>query len=221
MQAIESQTLILYHTDLRGQWPQAAARTFALQLPYLKRLTVSSGSAVERASVAGLALARHALTRLLGRAVEVGEIVLAAGRKPAFAGPQALAAGEAAQPRSARAGCGAQESVDFSISHSGPWVGCAALAHGRVGFDVEVGTEARIADWVVREAVLKATGEGLRAAYDVRGLELTADAAHWRGQSWHLRRLDLFAGASAAVMSSTPLQALEAQAVALEELFAP
>jgi phosphopantetheinyl transferase len=220
MQAIESQTLILYHTDLRGQWPQAAARTFALQLPYLKRLAVSSGSAVERASVAGLALARHALTRLLGRAVEVGEIVLAAGRKPAFAGPQ-LAAGEAAQPRSARAGCGAQESVDFSISHSGPWVGCAALAHGRVGFDVELGTEARIADWVVREAVLKATGEGLRAAYDVRGLELTADEAHWRGQSWHLQRLDLFAGASAAVMSSTPLQGLVAQAVALEELFAP
>jgi hypothetical protein len=36
-----------------------------------------------------------------------------------------------------------------------------------------------------------------------------------------LQRLDLFAGASAAVMSSTPLQGLVAQAVALEELFAP
>jgi hypothetical protein len=215
MQAIESQTLILYHTDLRGQWPQAAARAFALKLPYLKRLAVSSGSAVERASVAGLALARHALTRLLGRAVDVGEIVLAPGRKPGFAEPHTLAAGEAAQPR------GARESVDFSISHSGPWVGCAALAHGRVGFDVEVGTDARIADWVVREAALKTTGEGLRAAYEVRGLELSAGAAHWRGQWWHLRRLDLFAGASAAVISSAPLHALEAQAVALEELFAP
>jgi phosphopantetheinyl transferase len=204
MQVIESQTLILYHTDLRGQWPQAAARTFALQLPYLKRLALSSGSAVERASVAGLALARHALTRLLGRAVQVGEIVLARGRKPGFAEPG-----------------GAQGSVDFSISHSGPWVGCAALAHGRVGFDVEVGIAPRIADWVVREAVLKATGEGLRAAYEVRGLELTAERAHWRGQSWHLRRLDLFAGASAAVMSSTPLHALEARAVTLGELFAP
>src|SRR3981081_426642 len=26
MQAVESQTLILYHTDLRGEWPRAAAR---------------------------------------------------------------------------------------------------------------------------------------------------------------------------------------------------
>src|SRR5256886_16334255 len=38
MQAVESQTLILYHTDLRGEWPRDAARALAARLPYAKRL---------------------------------------------------------------------------------------------------------------------------------------------------------------------------------------
>ena len=222
MQAVESQTLILYHTDLRGRWPQAAARAFSRGLAYGKRLAVNSSRAGETASVAGIALARLALSRLLKRAVSVGELVFADGHKPQLARPRALFAGQAtAARRIARGGRGADEVADFSISHSGPWVGCAAVADGRVGFDVEVGTDARIADWVAREAALKASGEGLRALREVRELDWDALGTHWRDETWHLRRLELFPGASAAVMSSVRVHAVEAIAVALEELFAP
>src|SRR5580700_2030411 len=64
MQAVESETLILYHTDLRGEWPRAAARALAARLAYPKRLTAGSGSAASQASLAGIALALRALTRI-------------------------------------------------------------------------------------------------------------------------------------------------------------
>src|SRR5580693_1694481 len=136
MQAVESQTLILYHTDLRGQWPAAAARAFAARLPYARRLAANSSDAA-RASLAGAALA----VRAVGCAAE------AATRPPE--------------------GCAA----DFSISHSGPWVGCAALPCGRIGFDIEEGRDAGTREWVLREAALKATGEGLHALAAARTLE--------------------------------------------------
>jgi len=34
MQAVESENLILYHTTLRGQRPEAAARALAMRLPH-------------------------------------------------------------------------------------------------------------------------------------------------------------------------------------------
>src|SRR6267143_2382540 len=70
MQAVESETLILYHTDLRGEWPRAAARALAARLPYPKRLTAGSGSAASRASLAGIALALRALARITARTVD-------------------------------------------------------------------------------------------------------------------------------------------------------
>src|SRR4029077_10766290 len=117
MQAVESQTLILYHTDLRGQWPGGAARALAARLPYGKRPAVGADGPQERASLAGIALALRALGALLKRA----------GRR----GGRGCADGE--KPRLAR-----ESGPDFSISPSGPWVGCAAVASGRVGFDVEM-----------------------------------------------------------------------------------
>jgi phosphopantetheinyl transferase len=220
MQAVESQTLILYHTDLRGQWPEDSARALAARLPYLRRLAANSGSAAARASLAGIALALRALGRVLGRRVALGEIVMARGEKPRLAAQATTAA--AAPPAQVRAPqvAAAREGPDFSISHSGPWVGCAAVARGRVGFDIEMGTDARIGDWVVREAVLKAAGEGLRAADEVRGLELRDAAVQWQGEVWHVRRLELFPGASACVLSSRVLEAVDAHTVPLAELFA-
>src|ERR1700756_3865256 len=106
MQAVESQTLILYHTDLRGQWPAVAARSLARRLPYGKRLALGGGGEAARASLAGIALALRALGTLLGRAVSPGELVFARDEIPRFARTPA---------------------PDFSISHSGPWVGCAAI----------------------------------------------------------------------------------------------
>jgi 4'-phosphopantetheinyl transferase len=201
MQAVESETLILYHTDLRGEWPEAAARRFAARLPYVRRLASGGAGASQRASLAGVALALRALARHLGRAVRAGEIAFARGEKPRLA----PAAGATA---------------DFSISHSGPWVACAALARGTVGLDVELGTDARRAQWVLREALLKATGAGLRALAETRALPPHAARLYWRGKWWHIARLQMFAGAAACVVSSRPLRAIEIYNTALGELFA-
>ena len=207
MQAVERETLILYHSDLRGQWPQAASRAFAARLPYARRLALRAARDADRASLAGIALALRALERVLGRRVSAGELKFHAGAKPRLAS------------RAAGAADAAGAAADFSISHSGAYVGCAAVARGCVGLDIEVGTHPRIAQWVLREAALKATGEGLRGwrASDVP--QSRADGTVWRGRHWHVRRLQLFPGAAAAVVASEPVQALETQAVALEELF--
>jgi hypothetical protein len=207
MQTVESETLILYHTDLRGEWPEAAARGFAARLPYARRIAVGADQDTRRASLAGVALALQALAKLMGRAVRAGELMFERGEKPRLA--------------PAPDGRGPEDGPDFSVSHSGPWVGCAAVGHGRVGFDVELGTDERRARWVVREALLKATGEGLRAVDDTRALAPTAAGVSWRGAWWHLARLTIFSGATACIASSRPLRTVEARFSALGELFAP
>ena len=200
MQAVEIQTLILYQTDLRGQWPEAGARAFAARLPYARRLALGSRGAAARASLAGIALALRALTRLLGRCVPPSEILFAQGAKPRLAPPAAVA--------------------DFSISHAGPWAACAALARGHVGLDLEMGTDERMAEWVLREAMLKASGEGLRALREVKDLTVHEGRVRWRGESWHVQPLAGFDGASACVVCSREVSAVEGNAVALAELFA-
>jgi len=185
----------------------------------VRRLAARRGSAQAHSSLAGIALALRALSQLLARAVAPGEIVFAQGEKPRLVSQPALAAAVGGTLREVRS-VPHQAGPDFSISHAGPWVACAAVARGRVGLDVEMGSDARIAEWVVREAALKATGLGLRAARDVCTLESGAREACWRGERWHLARLDLFPGASACVLSSAPAT-VEAHAVPLAELFAP
>jgi phosphopantetheinyl transferase len=196
MQAVESETLILYHTDLRGEWPRDAARALAARLPYGKRLATSADSPGARASLAGIALALRALSALTGRAVGPGEIVFAQGAKPRLA----------------------HACPDFSISHSGPWVGCAAVRCGRVGFDVEMGSGERIASFVAREAALKACGAGIRALREVR---LSAGRASCRGELMYAHALQLFPGAAACVMTSLAVPELGAHALSPAELFAP
>ena len=203
MQAVESENLILYHTDLRDEWPETAARGFAARLSYARRLAAGADGQARRASLAGVALALQALAPRMGRRVRAGELVFVRGEKPRLA-LEADGAGP-----------------DFSISHSGPWVGCAAVGRGHVGFDVELGTDARRTHWVLREALLKATGEGLRALEDTRARAPTAAGVRWRGAWWHLARLRMFTGAAACVVSSRPLRTIEARFSALGELFAP
>ncbi len=74
--------------------------------------------------IAGRVLARRTLGVVLGVAPEAVRLVERPGAAPALAMPAAGAAG-------------------FSISHSGPWIACAASATGRVGLDVEVVDPAR------------------------------------------------------------------------------
>jgi phosphopantetheinyl transferase len=204
MQAVESQKLILYHTNLLGQWPEERARSLAAALPYAKRLALGRGDDAARASLAGIALALHTLTRLFGRRVNAGELVFAQGEKPRLRLP----------------------APDFSISHSGPWVACAAITGARLGLDLEVGTGARLAAWVVREALLKATGEGVRAASEVRAVEVPQSVAPqasvlWRGERWYVRQLDFFPGASACVVTGCAVGDLLTRDIPLAELFAP
>ncbi len=161
---------------------------------------------MSQASLAGIALALRALTRITARTVGAGEIVFAPGLKPRLA---CVPAPTAPPP------------PDFSISHAGPWVGCAAVPHGRVGFDIETGADARIARWVAHEALLKATGAGIRALREVRALPFVDGRARWRDELWHVRALDLFSGASACVMTSVAVRELEVHALSLAELFAP
>ncbi len=197
MQAVESQTLILYHTDLTDHWPEEAARALAARLPYLKRLSVASGSAAARASLAGIALALRALAAVVGRTVLASEIVFAQDAKPRLGSPGAQA--------------------DFSIAHSAALVGCAAVRGAQVGFDVEQGTDEHLDDWVAREATVKAAGLGMRAVSEVT---LEGAVALCRGARWYGRRLDAFPGATACIMSSAPLAALQVRRLALAELFA-
>jgi phosphopantetheinyl transferase len=197
MQAVESQTLILYHTDLRDHWPEGGGRALAARLPYARRLALRAGTETARASLAGIALALRALTVVLGRPVALSEIVFAEGAKPQ------LAAGPAA--------------ADFSIAHSGTLVGCAAVRGAQVGFDVEQGTDERLNNWVAREATVKAAGIGMRAMNEVT---LEQGGAQCRGRRWHGRRLDAFPGATACIMSSIELGAVQLQALTLADLFA-
>lgn len=202
--------MIVYHTDLRDQWPQAAALALAARLPYARRRAAGSPQLHARASVAGVALALRALARLLGREVDARELVFARHAKPRLAAATAQTSDT-----------DVPQCVDFSIAHSGSWVGCAAMTHARIGFDLEQGTDARATDWVAREALLKAVGEGLRALAAVRAVSLEQRPLQWRGTSWQLTRLDLFPGASACVVASVPVQRVELRALTPAELFAP
>lgn len=83
--------------------------------------------------IAGRVLARRTLGAVLGVAPETVRLVERPGAAPALAVPDAGTAG-------------------FSISHSGPWIACAASATGRVGLDVEVVDPARDIDALAAQA---------------------------------------------------------------------
>jgi len=92
------------------------------------------------------------------------------------------------------------------------------VAHGRVGFDVEEGSEPRLVAWAAREAALKACGAPLGEARDV---ELLEEGARCRGVALKALPLGLFPGATACVMTSVLVGRVEAHALTLAELFAP
>jgi len=95
------------------------------------------------------------------------------------------------------------------------------MLSAHVGFDIEVGSATHLTDWVVREALLKATGEGLRALGAVRAVPLDGDTVSWRGSLWYLTRPDGFHGAAACIATSVPVRALERHELSPAELFLP
>ena len=170
-------------------------------LPYGKRLQVAARCEQSRATLAGVALAVRALGHLVGRAITPAEITFPDGGKPRLVSTTDLGGGP-----------------DFSIAHAGPWVGCAALAQGLVGFDIELGADARVVSWACTEAALKACGAGISEA---RAVQLDAGRALYRGQVLYAASVELFRGAAACVVTSCSVQQIEPCAVALPELFAP
>ena len=149
-----------------------------------------------------------------------GEILFAPGAKPRLAPPAALAAGEAqCAQRRIITSHDERAAPDFSISHAGPWVACAALTSGRVGLDLEMGTDERIAQWVLREALLKASGEGLRGLREVQDLAVHEGRVRWGGESWRVRRLGGFDAASACIVCSREIAAVDSHALSPAELF--
>src|SRR5882762_9187034 len=58
MQAAESQTVILYYSDLRGEWPQASSLGLHRALPYGKRLQVAAQRAQQISVAAPISASR-------------------------------------------------------------------------------------------------------------------------------------------------------------------
>lgn len=187
---------------------------FQRSLPYAKRLATDAQEIEGRRTLAGVSLARRALAAVLGREVPAKDFVFPDGGKPHVPG-----------------------APDFSIAHSGPWVGCAAVATGRIGFDVEcerpgieqtvrllyspaeaasLTPQIALARWVATEAALKVFGASVREAHQV---EFRADRPFFRGETLHRMAIDVFEGAAACVMTSQPLSSLRARRVLLAELF--
>jgi 4'-phosphopantetheinyl transferase len=107
-----------------------------------------------RQFIAGRALLRLALARLLGVAPQAIVLQERPGNAPLLATPALPGAG-------------------FSISHSGPWVACAASLQGAVGLDIECTNASRdvlaLADQAFGAQALGAlqalVGEGRTAAF--------------------------------------------------------
>jgi phosphopantetheinyl transferase len=226
MQVTENDTVILYYSHLSGDWPDERATLFARSLPYAKRLATDAQEIEGRRTLAGVSLARRALAALLGRDVPARDFAFPEGGKPHVAG-----------------------APDFSIAHSGLWVGCAAVAMGRIGFDVEIeqpdieqtvrllcGPEeastltpqSALARWVATEAALKAFGASVREAPQVefraeQGLHPARASqparAFFRGEPLHGTPVDAFEGAAACIMTSRPIRAVDLRNVPLTDLF--
>ena len=155
----------------------------AAELPHARRARLGAYGAAQSQTLLGIALACRLLTRICHRPVRAWQLRFPYGGKPYGA----------ALP-------------DFSISHSGQWVACAAASAGRVGLDLEVpdnaplptfahcfdaqeleqASDARAAlgIWCSKEATVKAAGATLAElrAVTVRGAE-----ARFGGERWCVR----------------------------------
>lgn len=171
---------------------------FARALPYARRLELTAAGARGRASLAGIALALRALADL-GVAAEAGALHFPQWGKPALRRPPTPGA-------------------DFSVSHAGHWVACAAVRGGRVGLDIECGGDPGVRAWVLREAALKCLGHALATAPQVR-LEGERVCV---GTTWlHAQRITLAAGIEAALAADGPVQLAAPRCLRLAELLDP
>jgi len=166
------------------------------RLAYAKRLELEARSDEDcAAAVAGIALAREALSVATGREYRVGDFVFAQGQKPLIHG-----------------------TPSFSISHSRSWVGCAVASHGAVGFDIEDVDKdgpGRVERWMAVEATLKAAGRGMRSADEVE-LDLGRQRSRLEGAEYLLTQVALTEGRTAFLATALAIDAIEVRAVDLD-----
>lgn len=157
--------VILAYSCQSRQLPALRRATLRAQLPYGRRMRLGADLRAQDRTLVGIELACQLLAQRCGRSVVPGELRFPSRGKPWAPGLP-----------------------EFSISHSGAWVGCAVATRGRIGFDLECNAaDARhdLADWTAREAVLKAAGAKLDA---YREVAIDGDVAWFAGGCWILRR---------------------------------
>jgi phosphopantetheinyl transferase len=180
--------------------PMAAATRARLraQLPYARRLKVSSAPHRQSQSLLGVALACELLARVTGRTLRPAQLRYTRQGKPYAPGYP-----------------------DFSISHSGDWVVCALAGTGTIGIDIETtvagSRPGALAAWTTREAALKAAGARLQELPRAR---LCGELLQFRGRRWYCRAPRLTPGTMLRVVSSRPITRLTLQRRAAERVAA-
>lgn len=182
--------------------PAVALDALLASLPYGKRLDLEArDGAARRASLAGIALALHGLSRLRGSPVRAAELSFPQDGKPALPG-----------------------GPDFSVSHAGPAVAVAVYPAGPVGFDLEPirddADRARLERWTSIEAVLKAAGRGLRDAAAVE-LSPALDRARLAGRGYSVRAVDIGGEYVARIATAHGLVRVDVERVDLSALAGP
>lgn len=199
--------LSLHYAAAPAQPLEASLAAWMPRLPDVKRAALERlrEPADRIASVLGVALLGAAL-RARGHAFDPGDVEYPARGKPRLRG-----------------------APEFSIAHAHGLVACALAAHGRVGLDLEPrdavrpdqlrlvldpvergaiasGALAPTDAWVMKEAVLKAAGQGVDAA---RRVVLRGRTALYDGATFALVRVELAATHVAWLAIDAPVSALQ------------
>jgi hypothetical protein len=167
--------VILYHARVPDRFAAGDLAPLLERIPYAKRVGLAPLRADREASIVGIALALAAAGTVRGRALGPERLRFPPGGKPVFEDADAPV---------------------FSISHSARLVVAAACAGGAIGIDVEDAAQSGLSaslrsEWSAREAVIKASGFGLRVAPEVH---LQGQRAVLREREFELRAVTLTLG---------------------------
>lgn len=165
--------ILTYYTFIRHNAPAHWAEA----LPYAKQLALARlhNREDQTRTLTGLHLLKTCIQALGFAQFTLHALHFAPGRKPYCELP-----------------------IDFNITHSDRLVACACTCAQdkamALGIDAEVLSEAKtdafLNNWTAKEAVAKASGEGLKALASIK----LAWPYAWLGRTrWHLKRLDLHA----------------------------